>query len=151
NPVSAPVYAGATLSKPGYTFDSFYTEVITSDQIFTANYTITPDNTVMVSVDGGVAAEYNFNDVVTVSTEIPGFTHWEDEFGFIVSYDADFSFTALNDISITPVTTGTETPNLYLRDVSGISTAGDSFLAKIHLPAGYELVEYGFVGSDSNL
>lgn len=151
NPSEAPTYNGVPLSKPGYGFDGFNTVSITSDQIFTANYSLTPDNTVMVTVDGATAVVYNYNDVVTVSTELPGFTHWEDEFGFVVSYDRSFSFTALNDISITPVTTGTEGPNIYLRDVSGISTLGDSFLARLHLPDGYQLIEYGFLGSNSNL
>jgi len=151
NPEEAPTTL-AQPTKPGYEVGTFTTTEITGDTVFVANYVRSSTTQINVNVVDGTKdkEEYLFNDIVTVDTDLAGFTHWEDENGFVVSYDKSFKFSALNDIELTAKTSGTEQPNVYIRDVSGISTFGDSILAQIHLPDNYELIEYGFLGSNTN-
>src|SRR5690606_931810 len=80
-----PLYGGDVPTKPGYEFDSWsFDAEVTEDIVITAVYALDADD-VTVTVDG-VPVDYAYNELVTVSSDLLGFTHWEDENGFIVSY-----------------------------------------------------------------
>jgi len=140
------------LTKPGYSSATFDTAVISEDTIFIAQYVKSNESSISVTVNGGTMdlLDPEFNDIVTVTSTTDGFTHWVDEFGFVVSYQETFKMTVLNNITLTAMTDGTQSPNIYLRDVSGIRENQESFYARIDLPAGYDLIEWGFIGSNTN-
>ena len=152
NPTNEPS-TSVSLTKPGFNPATFDTAVISEDTIFIAEYIKSNEASISVTINGGTKdlADPKFNDIVTVTSTTPEFSHWVDEFGFVVSYDETFKFTALNSITLTAMTNGgVPTPNIYLRDVSGIRENQESFYAKIYLPEGYELIEWGFIGSNTN-
>ena len=104
-----------------------------------------------VQIDTDTPVYHNFNDRVTVSSELEGFTHWEDEDGNVVSYKNPFTFSAIEDITLTPKTSGTPQSNIYMRDVTGIRTSHSSFYGYVEYDeAVYTLVEYGFLGGLTN-
>ncbi|WP_264230300.1 hypothetical protein [Acholeplasma laidlawii] len=151
NPQGIPTYSGLALTKPNYVFAGFNISEITTDTIFVANYTLSPESVVSVQIDTGTPVEHNFNDRVTVSSELEGFTHWEDEDGNVVSYKNPFTFSAIEDITLTPKTNGTPQSNIYMRDVTGIRTSHSSFYGYVEYDeALYTLVEYGFLGGLTN-
>lgn len=136
-------------SKPGYEFDGYDVSQITEDTVFVANYVRSSTTQINVNVVGGTKdkEEYLFNDIVTVDTNLPEFTHWEDEDGNVVSYKQSFKFSALEDITLTAKTDGTEQPIVYMRDVSGIRSGHKSYLGYVEFNENdFTLIEYGFLG-----
>ncbi|MFA7418007.1 MAG: hypothetical protein WCZ19_05630, partial [Acholeplasma sp.] len=152
NPIGTP----STLSvptKPGYNPATFDTTVIIEDTIFIAEYVKSNESSILVTIDGGTKdlTDPKFNDVVTVTSTTPGFTHWEDEFGQVVSYSSTYQFTVLNDIELTASTDGVITPNIYMRDVTGIRTNHLSYYGYVEYDElDFTLVEYGFLGGTTD-
>lgn len=148
------------LSKPGYVLSadawkdqngqSLASEA-TESLVYTAQYERANDTLFDVLVVGAEpndpTGEYKLNAVVIAEASIEDFTHWEED-GKVVSYDKNYAFTVVQDREIEAKTGGTVQPlvtmttNLELRD------GHETYLGQFFLPEGYELVEYGFLGSD---
>jgi len=149
NPIDEPSTL-VSLSKPGYNAATFDTFVITKDTIFLAEYVKSNESSIAVTILGGTKdlIDPKYNDVVTITSTTPGFTHWEDENGNVVSYKNPFIFTALEDISLQAMTNGASQPNVYMRDVTGIRSGHDSILGYVEFDTlTYNLIEYGFIAS----
>lgn len=145
NPEEAPTTL-AQPTKPGYEVGTFTTTEITSDTVFVANYVRSLDTPITVEVVGGTKDKetYLFNDIVTVDADLEGFTHWEDKDGNVVSYKQSFKFSALEDITLTAKTGGTESDHIYIRDVSGIRSNYNSLVGYLD---SNNFIEYGFITS----
>src|SRR5690606_31446026 len=141
-------FAGVEPTKPGLDFVEFI-EITENNQIkvFEATYAVSNPNVTIKIED--IEYIFSYNELITVTTDLADFTHWEDELGQIVSFEQTFKMTALEDMELTPKTDGNITPHLYLRDVTGIRENAESFLARLTLPSGYELIEWGFLGSNT--
>lgn len=148
NPINEPSTL-VSLSKPGYNTATFDTAVISEDTIFIAQYVKSNETSISVTVLGGTKnlPDPKYNDVVTITSTTPGFTHWEDEAGNIVSYQQIFSFSILDNITLTASTGGISKPNIYMRNVSGIRSGYDSLLAYIEPGSNHNILEYGYLVS----
>ncbi|MDO9629890.1 MAG: InlB B-repeat-containing protein [Acholeplasmataceae bacterium] len=141
------IHGGMTLGSP-----------ITADSVFMLQYT--PDGTlpkVNISVtDGTSIGEVDFNTVVTINPNPADsgleFSHWTEN-GVIVSYNAEYKFTALTHRSLSAVyvATGTvsEVPVVTLSKDLELRDGYHTYTGQLYLPAGLELVEYGFLFSNS--
>ncbi|HQC74616.1 MAG TPA: InlB B-repeat-containing protein, partial [Bacilli bacterium] len=145
----------ASLSKPGYAIDgdqpwSIPVAAISSDTIYVANYVKQSADEVTISVTNGTGGgTFSYNSVVTVTTTDEGFGYWKDDKNQIVSYQRDYSFTAIKNRSLTAVAAAeAAVPVVSLVDASGIRTGHNSYLGQYELPDGYQLLEAGFLFSD---
>jgi uncharacterized repeat protein (TIGR02543 family) len=146
----------STVSKPGYQVDSelpwgVVISEISGDQIYVLNYVKTNSSQITVGVTGGTGAgSYGYNDIVTITASSPDFGYWQDNNGQIVSYQAEYSFTAITNRSFTAVDeVTTPIPLVSLVDVTGIRESYNSYYGQYELPAGFELVEAGFLFSST--
>ncbi|MDD3124093.1 MAG: lamin tail domain-containing protein, partial [Candidatus Izemoplasmatales bacterium] len=150
-------------TKPGYVYQtpskwSVPFNDVTFDIITVLQYV--PDETptsLSLTVENGTditskgPGPYSLNNVVTVQaaadTAIEFFQYWRIE-NTIVSYEATYSFTMLQNTTITAVyggTPATDAPLISL--VSGINIRENytSFLGNIYLPSEDTLVEFGLI------
>ena len=131
---------------------------ISADSVFMLQYVADGTlPTVNVSVTNGTAVgEVDFNTVVTVNPNPADsgleFSHWTEN-GKVVSYQAEYKFTALVDRSLTAVyvATGTvvEEAVVTLSNDLELRDGYHTYTGQVYLPSGYELVEYGFLFSNS--
>src|SRR5690606_27108023 len=102
---------------------------------------------ITVNVVGGTKdlEEVKYNDVVTLSPNSGNFSYWADEDGQVVSRNANYAFSALQNVKLTAVFDQPESdaPVVYLSNVTGISPDNQSFLGYIE----GDFVEYGLLAS----
>ena len=120
---------------------------ITESKVFVLQYELVGDvESVTITVDG-TPQEYAYNEVVTVTADLEGFTHWEEN-GVVVSYDESYTFTALTNRELLAKNDGSSPqPLVTLSNVSGIRAGYKSFLGQVFLPSGFEIVELGLIAS----
>ena len=131
---------------------------ISADSVFMLQYVADGTlPTVNISVTNGTTVgEVDFNTVVTVNPNPADsgleFSHWTEN-GKVVSYQAEYKFTALVDRSLTAVyvATGTvvEEAVVTLSNDLELRDGYHTYTGQVYLPAGSELVEYGFLFSNS--
>ena len=143
------------LSKPGYTINTSnpWSEIVgpmNSDKVYVVNYEKVSSAQVTITVvNGNGAGDYEFNELVTISTDDPNFTHWIDNSGQVISFENEIRVTAISDRTFTAVTTALQsTPVVSFTDVTGIKEGRNSYLGQYYLSEGYQLVEAGFLFSD---
>lgn len=147
-------------TKPGYVFASWDKSLknITENTIITAQYSINETSTYNLTVYNGTTTktEYNFNEIATVTAtpERAGmyFSHWQVG-NKIVSNQLTYSFTMLQDVTITAVYTEEDNyenaPLITLSDKIELRTGMSSFIGQYYLPSGYTLVEKGILISST--
>src|SRR5690554_2606040 len=145
---------GNSLTKPGMVFAGWDQAQanISEDTVIKALYDLDPltaQVTIDISENTGLGAgTFDYNDVVTVTADILGFTHWTEN-GEVVSYDPTYTFTAIKNRTLKAETGGTEVPVVFLQDVTGIRAQHESYLGQVYLPEGYTLIETGLLVSDT--
>lgn len=152
--------------KPNYTpsgwisiYDAGSTSLtsINADSVFMLQYVPTGTlPTVNISVTNGTAiGEVDFNTVITVTADAPGenetFSHWEDN-GHRVSYDSEYTFTALTNrlLEAKYVEGITPMPLVSMSEISELRTGYKTYVGQFYIPEGYELIEYGFITSNNS-
>lgn len=120
---------------------------ITESKVFVLQYELAEDvEPVVITVDG-IENEFAYNQVVTITSELEDFSHWEED-GVIVSYDREYKFTALVNRNLVAKTDSTPKPLISLINATGIKEGYKSFLGQFYLPNGYKLIEAGVLASN---
>ncbi|MFA7417535.1 MAG: InlB B-repeat-containing protein, partial [Acholeplasma sp.] len=134
-------------SKPGYAFDGYDVSQISEDTVFVAKYSRTNQTSINVTITGGTKdlEVVQYNDVVTLTPNAGNFSYWADEDGQVVSKNANYAFSALQDVTLNAVfdAPSNTDPVVYLSNVTGISPDTQSFLGHIE----GDFVEYGVLAS----
>lgn len=122
---------------------------IETNTVFQLQYVYASTETVEISVAGGTGTgNYNFNQVVTVTaTDSENFTHWEED-GVIVSYDQNYTFTAVYPRALEAKTEGTVEPLITISENLAIREGFQSYIGQLHIPSSYEILEYGYLITD---
>src|SRR5690554_552351 len=94
-----------SVSKPGFDFKGFDDLEAGVDKVYVAKYSRTNQSDINVIVDGGSIDldVVKYNDIVTVTPNDSGFSYWADSDGQVVSRQANYTFTALQDVKLTAV------------------------------------------------
>lgn len=161
-----------TYSKPGLTTNGWTdgsvsisdlsTHAFTSDSIVYINYDDPSEDNLSLNLMNGTANEagpYNFNQTITVTADGSGttFNYWKKD-GQIVSYQESYTFTFVSNHKLEAVyddagfipLPGNESLITASRAYAGISDGEFTLLGQFDLADGEELVEYGFILSDTN-
>ncbi len=135
-------------------------ENITSSRVYLLQYVSTDNTEYTVNVTGGSVVEaspYNYNDVVTLQPDAAPaeqvFSHWEDAEGNVLSTKANYKFTVMGNASVQAVFAATPEFNsavLNMSDAFSIRSGYVTYKGQFDLPAGFTLVEYGFIFSRSS-
>lgn len=122
---------------------------ITANTVFKLQYERNTTDPIEITLTNATEASLTavYNDVVTVSTDLLGFTHWEEN-GKVVSYQSNYSFSALYNRELTAVTGGTPEAIITISRDIAIREGYYSKVAQVELPEGYELLEYGYLISN---
>lgn len=161
-----------TYSKPGLTTNGWTdgsvsisdlsTHAFTSDSIVSINYDDPSEDDLSLNLINGtadVAGPYDFNQTITVTADDSGstFNCWKKD-GQIVSYQESYTFTFVSnhkleavydEVGFVPIA-GTDSFVSASRAFAGISAGYFTILGQFDLADGEELVEYGFILSDTN-
>ena len=133
---------------------------IDSSRVYLLQYVSTDDTEYSVNVTGGSVLEaspYNYNDVVTLQPNAAPaeqvFSHWEDAEGNVLSTKANYKFTVLGNVSIQAVFAATPEFSgavVNMSDDLSLRSGFVTYKGQFDLPAGFTLVEYGFIFSRSS-
>lgn len=157
-PITTPSYAG--LDKPGHAVnesnpwrdsDGQFNELVSTNTVYTLQYSrLETVDEIIISVIGGHTLEltYMFNDIVRLEIDIEDFSHWEED-GVIVSYNPNYAFSALKHRTLEAKTNGLAEPLITLVVFDDLRDEHTSYLGYLELPAGYEVIEKGFLVSDT--
>src|SRR5690554_5749113 len=136
------------VSKPGFKFVGFDDLEAGVDKVYVAKYTRTNQDNISVTVEGGSIDldVVKYNDIVTVTPNAGNFSYWADSDGQVVSRQANYKFTALQNVELTAVfgDSAPSEPVVYLTNVTGISPNTKSFLGYVE----GDFIEYGLLASD---
>lgn len=145
-------------SKYGYTFvgwDKTAEEIKESkDDIVVTALFKKNEETVTISVYGGSGTgEYKIKDYVTVVADVPEegqmFSHWVDDSGNILCYDATYKFYAVRDINLTAVfidESGVVEQKASIAITNITKLEGKlSFVAERIVPEGSTIVSHGII------
>lgn len=148
NPIDAPTIS-ASLSKPGYSFTGFGVTSADTDAVYMAKYSRTNTAAINVDIIGGSAdlESIQYNDIVTLTPNPGNFSYWADGNGQVVSRNAEYKFSALQDIQLTAMfdQAANNEPLVYLYDVTGLNPGHQSFMGYVE----GEFIEYGIIASQS--
>ena len=133
---------------------------ITSSRVYLLQYVSTDNTAYTVNVTGGSVVEdapNNYNDVVTLQPNAAPaeqvFSHWEDAEGNVLSTKANYKFTVMGNVSVQAVFAATPEFNsavVNMSDALSIRSGYVTYKGQFDLPAGFTLVEYGFIFSRSS-
>lgn len=142
------------LSKPGYILNQENPwldhkglntlENINYSRVYTLQYEKTNNDVFTITVDG-VDATYEYNELATITSEDPLFTHWESE-GRVVSTNRTYTFTVVENKVFTAKTTVIEakTRVIMTNDLK-VRENYQTFIAQIDLLNGETIVENGYI------
>ena len=135
-------------------------ENITSSRVYLLQYVSSDNTAYTVNVTGGSVVEdapFNYNDVVTlVPNAAPAeqvFSHWEDAEGNVLSTKANYKFTVMGNVSVQAVFAASPEFSgavVNMSDALSIRSGYVTYKGQFDLPAGFTLVEYGFIFSRSS-
>lgn len=142
------------LSKPGYTVSQENPwldhkglntlENIDYSRVYTLQYEKTNNAIFTITVDG-VENTYEYNELATITSEDPLFTHWESD-GKVVSTNRTYTFTVVENKVFTAKTTEIEqTTRIIMTDDLKVRENYQTFIAQIDLLEGEIIVENGYV------
>lgn len=125
---------------------------ITSSRVYILQYEKSTETTHTLTVHNGSGSDtYAYNQIATITAnaapEGQVFSHWQED-GTIISTQATFSFTLLKDREIQAIFSATPVaslPRVIMSEGIGLRDGYRSFLGQFYVPAGYTLVEYGFL------
>src|SRR5690606_13968228 len=102
NPKTEDVSLDVSVSKPGFNFEGFDELLPGVDKVYVAKYTRTNQDNISVTVEGGLKDldVVKYNDIVTVTANAGNFSYWADSDGQVVSRQAKYTFTALQDVTL---------------------------------------------------
>lgn len=130
---------------------------IESNRIYFLQYEVdTVTNHTVTVTNGTGSGSYLYNTVVTATpNSAPGeqvFSHWADAEGNVLSYNSNYKFTVLSNVSITAVyaASASPVPVVNMSDALSLRDNFVSYKGQFSLPAGFTLVEYGFIFSRSS-
>ena len=137
-------------------------DVVDSNRIYYAQYELvdTVSSYQLTVVGGTGSGSYAYNSVATITPnaapEGKVFSHWADAEGNKLSYKSSYKVSILAATSVQAVfvdgaTSPAEQPVVSMSDDLGIK--GSQFVTykgQMQLPAGYSIVEYGFIFSRSS-
>ena len=137
-------------------------DVVDSNRIYYAQYKLagTVSSYQLTVVGGTGSGSYAYNSVATITPnaapEGKVFSHWADAEGNKLSYKSSYKVSILAATSVQAVfvdgaTSPAEQPVVSMSDDLGIK--GSQFVTykgQMQLPAGYTIVEYGFIFSRSS-
>ncbi len=148
NPTLASEGLDISVSKPGFDFVGFDKLEAGVDKVYVAKYSRTNQEAINVNITGGTKdlEDVQYNDVVTLTPDTGNFSYWVDEDGQVVSKNANYTFTALQNVELTAVfdDPAPSEPVVYLSNVTGISPDTKSFLGYVE----GDFIEYGLLASD---
>lgn len=143
--------------KPGYSVTSpkwdHLLTAISANTVFTLQYEANAalDTYDITAVNGTGGGTFDFDTIVTVTADapLPGlfFTGWEEN-GLPVSYDESYSFTALEDRTVTATYGNTppiEEAFIFLSSDLHIRPGYRTFMGTMVIPEGYSIIEFGMV------
>lgn len=146
-------------SKPGYIISplnkwSGTLSNIQKDTILVLQYEKVDDNDYVVSVtNGSGSGSYEYNSKVTINANpAPNgsyFSHWQID-NRIVSKDATYTFTVLDDVNIKAVYSNVEAmdkPWVGMSNKLNIRDNYQSYVGQFSLPNDLEMIEFGFLSS----
>jgi len=146
-------------TKPGYVvsetkWDNLLTN-ITSDTVFTLQYTIDTSSTFTLNVTNGSGdGTYLFNSTVSVTADAPAsgysFSHWEED-GQVISRNSTDSFAILSNRTIEAIyTNGTvsDAPFIALTEDVAVRTGYYSYVSRFYVPDDFDLIEWGMISND---
>lgn len=127
--------------------------IIESNTVFILQYEVeNQENTFTIAVNNGSGAgTYVYNQIVTVSANPVDFSHWEEN-GVEVSRLLNYSFTVVSSRTLTAVSQVTpeaDLPIVTMTDDLELRSGFHTYMGQFYLPTGYELIEYGFLLSDT--
>lgn len=133
---------------------------IDSSRVYLLQYVSTNNTEYTVNVTGGSVVEvgpYNYNEVVTLQPNAAPaeqvFSHWEDAEGNVLSTKANYKFTVMGNVSVQAVFAASPEFSgvvVNMSDALSIRSGYVTYKGQFDLPAGFTLVEYGFIFSRSS-
>lgn len=130
---------------------------IESNRVYFLQYEVdTVTNHTVTVTNGTGSGSYLYNTVVTAipnsAPEAQVFSHWVDAEGNVLSYNSNYKFTVLSNVSITAVyaASASPVPVVNMSDALSLRDNFVSYKGQFSLPAGFTLVEYGFIFSRSS-
>ena len=122
-------------------------------------YTVSVGEGAAIQGAEGASQEMEYRSVVTVVATVPEgkkFSHWVNQDGAIVSYSEKYSFTLLNNVTLTPCFVDSQ--EAIQEQAMAILNGGEqketsagsqkyrlSYTGQVSFPSGYKIVERGIV------
>lgn len=137
-------------------------DVVNENRVYYAQYQVVDAAaSYQLTVNGGTGSgSFKYNSVATVTPNTPFegkvFSHWADAEGNKLSYKSTYAFTILGATTVQAVfidgtSSPAELPVVSMSDDLGIKGSGFvTYKGQMQLPAGYTVVEYGFIFSRSS-
>lgn len=158
--ISAPARPGYQIANPKWASIQGSTDLgnIQLNSVFVLQYeTDLSIGNKTLTVNGGTGSgSFAFNSVVTVTANTPTegleFSHWTEN-GVKVSNQTPFTFTLLTNRTLTAVfleEAEDVLPFVTLSENLQLRVGYESYLGQYHVPAGYTVIEYGFLASKSS-
>lgn len=153
--ITVPVKFGYDVATPKWVSIKGSTSLtgVNAHSVFVVQYQASASlGTVTINVvNGSSVGSVPFNSIVNLVPNDPEpgqfFHRWEEN-GVVVSYDANFAFTALTDRTITAVFSATpvsSAPVVTLSRDLEVRDGYNTFSGQVEVPVGFTLYEYGFL------
>ena len=124
------------------------------------SFTVTVNACYIVTVDGKVYTNGQYNDLVTVTAEEKAgqtFAGWKDASGKVVSTDAEYSFRISGDVTLTSVydeevkvEAQAKMNNAFVVSKNTNGSGNARFVGQIVVPEGYRIQECGVIWTGKN-
>ena len=124
------------------------------------SFTVTVNACYIVTVDGKVYTNGQYNDLVTVTAEEKSgqtFAGWKDASGKVVSTDAEYSFRISGDVTLTSVydeevkvEAQAKMNNAFVVSKNTNGSGNARFVGQIVVPEGYRIQECGVIWTGKN-
>lgn len=158
--IPTPTRPGYQIANPKWAsvFGASSLSVVDGNSVFAIQYQTDASisDKALTVVDGSGTGSYPFNTVVSVVADAPGvgeeFSHWEEN-NKIVSHSSSYTFTLLKTRTLTAIfqeTAVSEAPLVTMSDDLALRAGYESYYGQYFVPAGYEVIEYGFLASKSS-
>ena len=135
-------------------------EVTVTYNGLTKTFTVQVNSCYIVTVDGKVYTNGQYNDLVTVKAEEKAgqtFAGWKDASGKVVSTDATYSFRISGDVTLTSVydeevkvEAQAKMNNAFVVSKNANGSGNARFVGQIVVPKGYRIQECGVIWTGKN-
>ena len=135
-------------------------EVTVTYKELTTTFTVQVNSCYIVTVDGKVYTNGQYNDLVTVKAEEKAgqtFAGWKDASGKVVSTDATYSFRISGDVTLTSVydeevkvEAQAKMNNAFVVSKNANGSGNARFVGQIVVPKGYRIQECGVIWTGKN-